>query len=127
MWGCLVQEKKTRLIIDLTKESDVNLNTDEIEILSQVIEKNKCIIEYMYKNKSSFKTDFGGMKSFLLSQGRLKMSQLLVDHVEFIESLNTDGWKSSKKLDIKLGDGIGCLRYEGYRKKCKNRSCQQNS
>lgn len=119
LWGCLVQEKKTRLVIDLTKESDVNLNTDKIEILSQVIEKNKCIIEYTYKNTSSFKTDFGRMKSFLLSQGRLKMSQLLVDHVEHVESLNTDGWKSSKKLDIELGNGIGDLRYEGERKNVK--------
>ncbi|MEI7669923.1 MAG: hypothetical protein WCJ33_07565, partial [Pseudomonadota bacterium] len=114
-WGVLVQEKKTRLCIDLTKESDVNLNTDEIEILSQIIEKDKCIIEYTYKNTSCFKTDFGRLKPFLLSQGRLKMSKLLVDQMEFIESLNTDGWKSSKKLDIELGDGIGQVRYEGSR------------
>ena len=107
------------MCIDLTKESDVNLNTDNLEILSQIIEKNKCIIEYTFKNASSFKTDFGRLKPFLLSQGRLKMAQLLVDQLEHIESLNTDGWKSSIKLDIQVGDGIGELRYEGERKNVK--------
>ena len=116
----LVQGKKTRLIIDLNKPSDINLNTDDIEILSQIIEKDKCIIEYMFKNTSCFKTDFGRMKSCLLSQGRLKMSQLLVDHVENIESLNTDGWKSKIELtDLKLGNGLGDLRYEGKRENVK--------
>ena len=68
LWGVLVQMKKTRLVIDINKESDINLNTDEIEILSQVIEKDKCIIEYMFKNKSCFKTHFGRFKPFILSQ-----------------------------------------------------------
>ena len=119
LWGCLVQEKKTRLVIDLTKESDVNLNTDEVEILSQIIEKNKCIIEYIYKNKSSFKTDFARLKPFILSQCRLKMSMLLIDHVESIEQINTDGFKSHIKLDIECGNGIGDLRYEGKRENVK--------
>ena len=44
---------------------------------------------------------------------------LLVDHIEFIVHLNTDGFKSSIKLDIELGDGIGELRYEGERKNVK--------
>lgn len=59
------------------------------------------------------------MKPFLLSQGRLKLCELIVDHVESIENINTDGFKSSKKLDIECGDGIGELRYEGERKNVK--------
>ena len=119
LWGCLVQEKKTRLVIDLTKESDVNLNTDEVEILSQIIEKNKCIIEYIYKNKSSFKTDFARLKPFILSQCRLKMSMLLIDHVENIEQIHTDGFKTNIKINFDLGDQIGNLRYEGKRENVK--------
>ena len=119
LWGCLVQEKKTRLCIDLTKESDVNLNTDEVEILSQIIEKNKCIIEYKYKNKSSFKTDFARLKPFILSQCRLKMSMLLIDHVENIEQIHTDGFKTNIKINFDLGDQIGNVRYEGKRENVK--------
>jgi hypothetical protein len=64
LWGSLAQEKKTRLILNLNASCVVDLNLDEVEILSQVIENNKIIIEYMFKNKSSFKTDFGRSKVF---------------------------------------------------------------
>jgi hypothetical protein len=116
LWGSLVQEKKTRLILNLNESSDVDLNLDEVDIISQVIEKDKVVIEYMFKHKSSFKTDFGRLKPFLLSQGRLKLCNLLVDHVENIEKIHTDGFISSKELPLELGDGIGDLRFEG----CKN-------
>ena len=70
----------------------------------------------MFKNKSCFKTDFGRLKPFILSQCRLKMSMLLVDHVEFLEILHTDGFKSKIELtDLKLSDEIGGLRFEGSR------------
>ena len=42
------------------------------------------------------------------------MSTLLVDHVEFLEQIHTDGFKSKIELsDLKLGNDIGQLRYEG--------------
>ena len=48
------------------------------------------------------------------------MSSLLVDHIENIEILHTDGFKSKIELtDLKLGDQIGDLRYEGERKNVK--------
>ncbi len=36
-----------------------------------------------------------------------------------MEHLQTDGFKSSKKLDLELGDGIGDLRFERCRKNVK--------
>ena len=83
-----------------------------------MLEGDKITITYQYKN-NNFVYDFGRMKPFLLSQGRLKLCELLVNHIENIEQVNTDGFKSSKKLDIECGDGIGELRYEGERKNVK--------
>ena len=107
------------MILNLNESSDVDLNLDEVDIISQVIEKDKVVIEYMFKYKSSFKTDFGRLKPFLLSQGRLKLCNLLVDHVENIEKIHTDGFISNKELPLELGDNIGDLRFERCRKNVK--------
>jgi len=118
LWGLLSKQKKTSIVIDMNEPSDIDLDTDKINILSQVLEGDKITITYQYKN-NNFVYDFGRMKPFLLSQGRLKLCELLVNHIENIEQVNTDGFKSSKKLDIECGDGIGELRYEGERQNVK--------
>jgi hypothetical protein len=38
-------------------------------------------------------------------------------HKEFIKRVHTDGFISSKQLDIKTGNKLGDLVYEGY---CEN-------
>ena len=114
LWGLLSKQKKTTIVIDLNKPSDIDLDTDKINILSQIMDDDKITITYQYKN-NNFVNDFGRIKTFLLSQGRLKIAEILKDHLENIKNLHTDGWKSSKKLDIELGDGIGQVRYEGSR------------
>ena len=114
LWGLLSKQKKTTIVIDLNKPSDIDLDTDKIDILSQIIEGDKITITYQYKN-NNFVNNFGRIKSFLLSQGRLILAEILKDQLENLKHVNTDGWKSSKKLDIELGDGIGHVRYEGSR------------
>ena len=104
--------------MNINEPSDINLDTNKIDIISQIIEGDKITSTYQHKN-NNFVYDFGRMKPFLLSQGRLKLCELLVNHIENIEQVNTDGFKSSKKLDIECGDGIGELRYEGERKNVK--------
>ena len=47
------------------------------------------------------------------------MSMLLIDHVENIEQIHTDGFKTNIKINFDLGDQIGDLRYEGKRENVK--------
>ena len=47
----------------------------------------------------------------------------MVPHKEFIKRVHTDGFISSKKLDIKTGDKLGDLVYEGY---CENVIIESN-
>ena len=119
LWGILSKNKITTLRLDMNTTSNVDLNTDEIEILSQIIHGNKIIIEYEFKNKSSFVSDFARLKPFLLSQGRLKLSELMHQYVDNIQQCNTDGFISDIQLSIVLGDDIGNLRFDGYRPNVK--------
>ena len=119
LWGLLCKNKKTTLRLDMDKECNIDLNTDEIEILSQCIKGNFVIIEYEYINKSSFVCDFARMKPFLLSTARLKLSEIIYKHVDNIHKIHTDGFLSDTKLNIVLGDDIGNLRFDGYRENVK--------
>ena len=59
------------------------------------------------------------MKPFILSQGRLKLSEILFNHIDNIHKIHTDGFLSDIKLDIDLGEDIGELRFDGYRPNVK--------
>ncbi len=120
LWGLLCKNKITTLRLDMDKECNIDLDTDEVEILSQCIKGNFMIIEYEYINKSSFVCDFARMKPFLLSNARLKLSELIYNHIDNIHKIHTDGFISSIELSKSLlGDDIGNLRFEGYRKNVK--------
>jgi hypothetical protein len=51
------------------------------------------------------------------------IGNIMFSHKEFIKRINTDGFISSKKLDIKLGDKLGDLVYEGF---CENVIIESN-
>ena len=107
-WEQFCKDKKTTLRIDLNADIDIDLNTDEVAILSQIIQNNKLIIEYEYYiNKSSYVCDFARMKPSLLSSARLKLSSIMHAYVDNIVKRHTDGFMSDTKLDIVLGDDIG--------------------
>ena len=119
LWGLLCKDKKTTLRIDLNADTDIDLNTDEVVILSQIIQNNKLIIEYEYITKSSYVCDFARMKPFILSSARLKLSSIINPYVDNIQKIHTDGILSDIKLDVVLGDKIGDLRFDGYRENVK--------
>ena len=104
----------------MDKECNIDLNTDEVEIISQCIKGNMIIIEYSFINKSSFVSDFARLKPFLLSTARLKLSEIMLNHVENMQKIHTDGFISSIELPKSLlGSNIGDLRFEGYRPNVK--------
>ena len=56
------------------------------------------------------------MKPFILAFGRQMLGRMIEPHIDNIYRINTDGFSSSKLIDIKLGNGMGELRYEGMQK-----------
>ena len=114
LWGLLSKQKKTTIVIDLNKPSDIDLDTTKINILSQIMEGDKITITYQYKN-NNFVNNFARLKPFLLSQGRLKLVELLHEYKDNIKQIHTDGFKTDIKINFDLGVEIGELRYEGNR------------
>ena len=116
LWGALVQSNLRKLTYSL---DDENFNfdfNDDVEILWQVPKSNnKFQICYVKKDKY-FKYPFARLKPFILAFGRQMLGRMIEPHIDNIYRIHTDGWSSSKLLDIKLTDEMGGLRYEGVQK-----------
>jgi hypothetical protein len=53
------------------------------------------------------------MKPFLLAFGRQKLGRVMMPYIDAVMTVNTDGFKTYREIDIKTGTGIGEVRYEG--------------
>jgi hypothetical protein len=115
LWGGLSQIDKSYLVY---KNKILNID-DDCDIYSiKPNEKNENHLEIITTKQSKFyKTGFARISVFLISQGRYMMSKILYPHRENIKQLHTDGFVSDKLLDIKTGEKMGDLVFEG---KCDN-------
>ena len=52
------------------------------------------------------------MKPFILAFGRQMIGRIMEPYLDDIVSINTDGFKAVKQLDITTGTDIGDLRIE---------------
>ena len=115
LWGSLCEIDKSYLVY---KNKILNID-DDCDIYSiKPNEKNENHLEIITTKQSKFyKTGFARLSPFLISQGRYMMSKILYPHIENIKQLHTDGFVSNKLLDVKTGDKMGDLVFEG---KCDN-------
>ena len=62
--------------------------------------------------------DYARLGPFLLAYGRKKLLETISPFIENIKWAHTDGFILNKKVDIKTGNNLGELKYEGYSKEC---------
>ena len=93
---------------------NIDLDPDKVIILNQFfVRENIFKIEFCKKD-NYFKFPWARLKPFILAFGRQTITRIIEPYLGSIVALNCDGFKSLLELeDIKLGDGIGELRYEG--------------
>ena len=61
----------------------------------------------------AYANDIGGRFSvFLTAKGRYKLNQIIQPHKKYIKYVHTDGWISSKELDLTLSDEFGGVRLD---------------
>ena len=115
LWGGLCEIDKSHLIF---RNKVLNID-DDCDIYSiKPNEKNENHLEIITTKQSKFyKTGFARLSPFLISQGRYMMSKILYPHRENVKQCHTDGFVSDKLLDVKTGDKMGELVFEG---KCDN-------
>lgn len=111
LWGALCQTKKWK--ITCRKGDDVNLALDA-EITGIIpVTKEKVLLEY-YQQGSIFETDYARIKPFILAKGRETIVAYIEKHFDVVKRVHTDSMITTQELNIKLGNDLGDMKYEGY-------------
>ena len=114
LWGALC-EANTHTI-EATDSTDENAFQDieDNNSLQTIVPVNDDIIRVTFcKNNDMFSTSYARIKPFMLAYGR-RMTQSYISGIDSIVHVHTDGFISTKKLDIVTGTELGDLKYEGY-------------
>jgi hypothetical protein len=113
LWGTLTQSNLIKVKHDLTKKFIIYPGNKFYTTLSMngIMTKTTII-----KNDKFFETDFARIKPFLLAKGRYRLKEYAKPYAEYIKFMHTDSMITSKKIDIKIDDGLGKIKYEGYAK-----------
>ena len=123
LWGALVETNEKRNIISKESLEDFEIPKNyKVVQIKPSRNKNQIILDIAH-NDNFYKNNYARLKPFLIAKGRSVISNLMFSHKEFIKRIHTDGVISSKKLDIKLGDKLGDLVFEGY---CENVIIESN-
>ena len=116
LWGVLVQERFYRYTINDDENFEIRSGNTLYSIKPCDDDEQKVEIEFRPQG-NSFSTNYGRMKPFLLACGRRRIFQIIRNYQDEIVRIHTDGFISKSELDIKTGNEIGDLAYEGYCKK----------
>jgi hypothetical protein len=112
LWGSLCEIDKTYLMY---KNKPVNIGVDcDIYSIRPNDKNEKMLRITTTKQTKYYKTGFARLSPFLISKGRYMIANICYPHREHIKQIHTDGFISDIQLDIKTGEKIGDLVYEGY-------------
>ena len=108
LWGALC-EKKTKNFV-CGPDVDIGKNAKPISI--RPTDDDKTIIEVI-KRDQQYVSGFARIKPFLLGKARSIMSDIMLPYNDLLVRCHTDGFMAIQELDIKTGDQLGDLVYEG--------------
>ena len=114
LWGSLCETNISHYQYDVTKGGiNIDIDTKKYDILNQYFVRDNIFkIEYCKKN-NYYKYPWARMKPFLLAFGRQKLGRVMMPYIDTVMTVNTDGFKTYREIDIQTGTGIGEVRYEG--------------
>lgn len=121
LWGALSELKRKKYFSD-GKEINIDSN-DDIILLRPYNDDEEIDIIHTVSRTQYFSTPFARLSPFLLSRGRANISNIIKPHISNIKRVHTDGFISDIKLDIKTGENLGDLVYEGYCDNCNILHC----
>ena len=115
-WGALCQKDDRKVVTEEGKEVMIPINCTVHDIIPCFEDDDKDIVMYS-SNVKMYKTDFARISPFVTSRGRYDIGELMKPFLKSIVRVQTDGIITTEKLDIKYGNGLGEVKYEGY---CKD-------
>ena len=108
LWGALCEKKTKNFVCG----PDVDIGKNAKPITIRPTDDGLTIIEVI-KRDQQYVSGFARIKPFLLSKARSIMCDIMQPFNDLLVRCHTDGFYSFQKLDIKTGDGLGDLVYEG--------------
>jgi hypothetical protein len=111
LWGSLGELNNVQKELDMRIEHNLPPSAIIEEIYPR--DDNVLVVRYIEPDQPIFKTDFARMVTFLLAYGRRDMIQLIQPFIDDVVYVRTDGFRTKTKQDLKFGDDIGQLFYEG--------------
>ena len=112
LWGSLCEIDKSRVVYH-NRLINIDSDCDVYSIKPDDKDENKLRIVITNQTKF-YKTGFARLGPFLISKGRHMIATMCYPHREHIKWCHTDGFISDISLDIRTGDNIGDLVFEGY-------------
>ena len=115
LWGSFCEINKKKLYLSNEKDKlNISKEYDIFEMRPCASNDNLLLIKTV-KNTNIYKNKMARISPFILSIGRKTMSDLLLPYKNNVKYIRTDGFLLDVKPDnLKLGNKLGDLRYEGY-------------
>ena len=111
LWGGLCETNHK--VLNTTTE----MNITDARILSLHTEPGSIKMKFVNYTSHYYKTNWARIKPFILAYGRSKLYYSYSKYEDKIIRIHTDGFYITEKpTDIKLGEELGQLKYEGIKK-----------
>ncbi len=118
LWGALCQTQELDYnVADDGEEYDLGFDKNITSIIYDD-KKHRCIVKYTKQNKY-FVNRYARIKSFILAYGRHCIITELMDNIDNIVYIHTDGWISKTEMNVKIGTELNCVKFEGYDAECE--------
>jgi hypothetical protein len=118
LWGGLAEKKvKKKIISDKTDTYKQPNDTIFTSIKPSLHNEDETIIEYA-NNDSIYKSGWARLSVFIISKAKAKISKIIEPYKEICIRSHTDSMLlTTRPENLKLGNKIGEIAYEGY---CNN-------
>lgn len=115
LWGALCQMNRKHHKMGTADAYEVR---DDCVIDSLTPYDDENIMITYHEQNNLYANRYARIEPFVLSNGRYLLYSTMKDHHEKLVYVHTDGVICDRKLDIKTGDKLGDLKFEGFRHDC---------
>jgi len=117
LWGKLCEKDKKVHLLKPETEFELYDNREIVKIVPKSLQNTDDLVVKYADTTKMYKFPYARIGPFLTAKARLTLGTLINEHYDHIVRIHTDGFISTAKLNVKLGDILGDLSYKGY---CEN-------
>ena len=117
LWGALSEKNCKKVVCNFKKSLEIGQDCKLFDI--RPFNDDNVYLKYS-RNDTQYKSGFARIAPFLISKGRKVISDIMIPYNTIIVRCHTDGVIfSGLPVNIKTGNGLGELAFEGYSSNCE--------